>query len=385
MNIILAKFKKNLFFLYNFFLIFIISCFFFLIADFFFGKIIVNQYLNTIKDSATYHKKQRIRHDFFHHSFAPNIDYKKTGWGPLTYRLCTDKNGFKNKCNSSDKDKYKIVFIGDSFVEGIGLSYENTFSSIISEKLKISVANMGVSSYSTKIYLSKIKYFLDKGLKFDHVVVYIDISDLIDDVNYFEIKKNFKVRDQDLGKKIEWFVNAKFPVLDQAIFYFFKTKKKVYGYDVNTTINKNINFDVKPTYRKDYDLRSVWTYAETDIVNGYKLTVSKGLQEQLNVMNTLHKMLKEKNINLSVAVYPWPQTILYDKPFNIHVKTWKKFCEDVKCANFINHYDLFMSEKDDIKKKIYKINSYYLSGDIHFNSSGNNMIANDFIKKFKNY
>ena len=67
------------------FYIIFISIFLFLIIDFFFGRILIGKYVDQIKDNPYYQKKQRIRHSFFHHTLAPQIDYRKTGWGPVTY------------------------------------------------------------------------------------------------------------------------------------------------------------------------------------------------------------------------------------------------------------------------------------------------------------
>lgn len=87
-------------------------------------------------------------------------------WGPLKYRLCTDANGFKASCHakSSDDKNFDIAFIGDSFTEGIGLPYEETFVGVIAQNMPtLKIANLGVSSYSPSIYLSKVKYLLDHG------------------------------------------------------------------------------------------------------------------------------------------------------------------------------------------------------------------------------
>jgi hypothetical protein len=97
------------------FYIILISIFLFLIIDFFFGRILIDKYIHLIKDNPYYLKKQRVRHSFYHHTLAPLIDYRKTGWGPTNYRLCTNYHGFKSKCGTLGSDRYDIGFIGDSF------------------------------------------------------------------------------------------------------------------------------------------------------------------------------------------------------------------------------------------------------------------------------
>ena len=369
-------------------LIIFISFFLFLIIDYYFGKIFVDKYLQSIKNDPIYHKKQRVRHDFFHHTLAPNIDYKKTGWGPKIYRLCTDEWGLKYKCNTKSKNTYKLAIIGDSFVEGIGIPYEETFVGIINLKTTPEIANLGVSSYSPKIYYSKLKYFIDKGFKFNHVIIFIDVSDLIDDMNSYVLLRDGKVRDKKLNKKIEWYINAKFPVLDQLIFKFTKNNRYRATDTILTplkifTSNENLKIeDIKKIYDKKMNLRAMWTYTNETKIKGYDYGIDQGIEEQIRTMDMIYDYLADKKIKLSIAVYPWPQTILYDVPYNKHVKIWEEFCKR-RCVNFINHYPLFMNINDSDEKKIEIIKKYYQLGDIHFNAEGNKLIAEDFLKKFK--
>lgn len=369
-------------------LIIFISFFLFLIVDYYFGKIFVDKYIQSIKDDPIYHKKQRVRHDFFHHTLAPNIDYKKTGWGPKIYRLCTDEWGLKYKCNTKSKNTYKLAIIGDSFVEGVGIPYEETFAGIINLRTIPEIANLGVSSYSPKIYYSKLKYFIEKGFKFNHVIIFVDVSDLIDDMNSYVLLRDGKVRDKKWNKKIEWYINAKFPVLDQLIFKFTKNNRYRATDTILTPIKiltsyENLKIeDIKKIYDKKMNLRAIWTYTNENKIKGYDYGIDQGIEEQIRTMDMIYDYLTDKKIKLSVAVYPWPQTILYDVPYNKHVKIWEEFCKR-RCVNFINHYPLFMNINDSDEKKIEIIKKYYQVGDIHFNAEGNKVIAEDFLKKFK--
>jgi hypothetical protein len=254
---------------------------------------------------------------------------------------------------------------------------------------------MAVKSYSTKIYLSKTKYFLDKGVKFKHLVVFIDISDLIDDSNDYILTKNFIIKDKKLGKKIETFINVNFPLLDYFVFYlnsekiiknfyFVKSIKKYLSKNEEIVLNNsgNVISDNKAQeWQLRSDLRSQWTYSKTNQIKGYDLPIDVAINEQVKTMTQLYELLKKNNIKLSIAVYPWPQTILYDKRENLMKTTWENFCIN-KCANFINTFPLFMNGGDQIsKRKI--IDKYYIENDFHFNLEGNKLIADYFIKNFK--
>ena len=98
-------------------------------------------------------------------------------------------------------------------------------------------------------------------------------------------------------------------------------------------------------------------------------------------MEKLSKLLKEKNISLSLAVYPWPGTLKYDIEKNKQVELWKNFC-NLNCKNF---YDLM--------KPFYELSSEnsfawiyqhaYIKDDVHFNEEGNRIVAKNFLKLYK--
>ena len=161
-----------------------------LAIDFFFGKTILNKLDPYLSQTAFYDRLIRIDHKFYHHTLNKNVNYSKASGFDGYHILCTDNHGFKYKCNSKRGKKFKIAFLGDSFVEGLALDYEDTFVGIYENKKEVSVANLGVTSYSPNIYLSKMKFLLDNNYKFEHLVLFIDISDLYDDNTFYKINEN---------------------------------------------------------------------------------------------------------------------------------------------------------------------------------------------------
>ena len=122
-----------------------------------------------------------VSHDIFDHnlkkSFKANLE-----WGPeKTYLHCTDKNSFRTFCNkmSSNAREFDIAFIGDSFTEGVGVNYQETFVGRIKSQFdNLNIANLGVVSYSPSIYFTKLKYLLDDGYKFKRVIILLKPSHL---------------------------------------------------------------------------------------------------------------------------------------------------------------------------------------------------------------
>ncbi len=144
----------------------------------------------------------RIYDPVYDHGFAANFDGYDV-WGEARYRLITDSLGFKDASTREVPLKSasrRILLIGDSFTEGIGQPFENTFAGLLAQEGakrsdKVEFLNAGVASYSPTIYYAKIKYLLDKGLQFDEVVLLSDSSDVEDEASsYFCIDEDPKYR-----------------------------------------------------------------------------------------------------------------------------------------------------------------------------------------------
>ena len=82
--------------------------------------------------------------------------------------------------------KYDVAFIGDSFTEGVGLNYEDTFVGIIENLTQKKILNLGIVSSSPSLYLKKLNYILNEGIHFDDLIVAMDLSDIYDELSYNE-------------------------------------------------------------------------------------------------------------------------------------------------------------------------------------------------------
>ena len=144
----------------------------------------------------------RIANAIYDHGFAADFDGFDV-WGELRYRLVTDSLGFKDASVRKVPLKSasrRILLIGDSFAEGIGVSFEDSFAGQLyragqERSEKIEFLNAGVASYSPSIYYKKIKYLLDSGVQFDEVVLFSDTFDVTDEAtSYFCIDDDPKYR-----------------------------------------------------------------------------------------------------------------------------------------------------------------------------------------------
>lgn len=142
--------------------------------------------------SASYSAPFRVADNHYHHGLEPNIEVPDV-WGNRTITLRTDSLAFKDRERRTvplQSDKYRILNIGDSMVEGSGVPAAETLSSIMEDLLArngraVEVLNPSVASYSPRLDFFKLRYLLDEvKLKVNEVIVYIDPSDVQDEVLY---------------------------------------------------------------------------------------------------------------------------------------------------------------------------------------------------------
>ena len=329
-------------------------------------------------------KQLLIKHDIYHHDFTANYSGDKV-WGNKTHRVCTDSSGFKINCKDFNKlrliKEYDLAFMGDSFTEGY--DYSKSFVGLISDEYKnLKIANIAVASYSPSIYFYKIKYLLENGYKFKHLVLYVDISDVHDEalyeekngkiiINYILDKTTNEVKRRTYKRIFKDFANDYFPYIYSKLWKI-KNRKLLKDEDFNF-INKE-----KHIYKKNF-VRGSWTYNPTLIYRD-QFSVKEAVNKKMYYINLLSKMLEKENIKLSIGIYPWPSQILWDTRDNSSVKLMREFCIQ-KCTYFFNNNDYFFdylekSNKWDVLKK------YYIINDIHFNDEGHKILAENFIAKY---
>ena len=322
-----------------------------------------------------------VKDDIYDHTFKKS--YKGlAGWGERRHNLCTDANGFKNSCkNINDKTKkFDIGFIGDSFTEAVGIDYEKSFVGLISSEMKKKkIANLAVSSYSPTIYYTKINYLLSQGYSFKEIIVFIDLSDLVDDTVCYELKNNITVRRSSYENCFSSAIN---PTNEVKKFFEKKLRLSFEFYkQVKMRLIKYNIIDYKVPERQINTRRSKWTYEYIkENYNNYSYNEANSIIHYN--MKKLSDLLKKNNIDLNIAVYPWPGTLKNDKENNKQLKEWKNFCVK-NCKNFYNFMRPFFSMlKDEKFTDVYK--KVYIKNDHHFNEEGNKIIAKNFLKLYKN-
>jgi hypothetical protein len=320
----------------------------------------------------------RIRDPVYDHTLKPKYDGFDI-WGTRRARVLTNSLGFRD---ASTRDiplvtgRKRIVFIGDSFTEGIGVDYQETFVGLFASAFPdFDVLNAGVNSYSPSVYYEKLKYFLDLGLRFDEAIVYIDVSDIQDEaVNYSYNKHGV----------LQW---AAFNMLPRPIkswermLYIADFLNQVWqlqkwAHDTKRATLQDL-MRSNGIYSQNNTIAS-WTYDAS--ASGYgSMGVDGGIQKARQQMDRLYEVLSGHGITLSVGVYPWPQQLLYDSENSRQVKIWRDWCAG-KCKRFFNHFPAFFQYKE---KDPDFVRNLFVWGDIHYNPHGHQILANDLIEQYR--
>lgn len=305
----------------------------------------------------------RIQDPFFHHSLKPQI-VTEAEWGGKKYMLITNSMGFKDISKREvlkTSDLKRIMFVGDSFTEGLGYDFGSTFTGIISDSLKgkYEVLNAGVTSYSPVLYFLKTQYFIKLGYKFDKIIVMLDISDIQDEVIYEKYSPENKHR-------LLQAADIKLSNLSYSYHYFFR---KVFKNFLNQS--ESVSVSAEKQLEEKIENRGSWTYDESI----YKDWGEKGLFLAKKNISRLHELCIKNGIKLYIAVYPWPDQILNDSVRSKQVIFWSEFCE-MNNIDFIDLFPYFFADSD----KNATIGDYFIDGDCHWNEKGHKFIADKILE-----
>ena len=341
--------------------------------------------------------ENRIYNKNYKYTFSKNKSFNSMYFGHH-YIVHTNDLGFRDSSvKKINRSKQYSILIGDSFVEGVTLNYENTIVGILNKKLKENIEsfeflNAGVSSYSSYIYLKKIKTILEENpwLSVSSVIVFIDKSDIHNDIEYFhepekfEINPNYKYRNK---RKISF----KKDLLDLN-FWRFYTKQTVSGLLIKTIaerieffardmrdrfkLAKKLNksfFDISKNYTDA--LRSINDkrfYASYFYGEKWNVLGKKSAQFSIENLRKLNTFLINKDIPMIVVLYPWSYELVETIPRN----NFLNFMQNGLKKNnipYINTYDIFLSSNP-----YQKISENFIFNDIHYNANGYKLIA-DFL------
>lgn len=317
----------------------------------------------------------RTQSDIYHHDLKPMLNEVRSHWGPVAYHTSTNSLGFRDaeaRTVSLRRERPRVLLIGDSFAEGLGVDFGETFAGRVQKELQgIDVLNAALMSYSPIIYYRKIKYLLEEaGLEFDYVVVFIDMSDVQDEVLYrFDANGNvvsdstsstvaneehvMAARRGKWSSRIVGFVNGHMTV---GAILLRRARSLYRGPQVLYSVNQR---------------RALWSIDE-QVFESYG---REGLEKAQEHMEMLRELLARHGIPLTVVVYPWPDQIFHDDLDSKQVTFWREWAQK-NDVGFLNLFGDFIGQHDSLES----MRRYYLPADVHWNNAGHRVVAHALLR-----
>jgi len=321
----------------------------------------------------------RSAHGEYHHGLRPNATLTDRIAGH-EYPFFSNSLGMRDREVrevSRHKTDPRVLFIGDSFTEGVGLPWEKTFVGKVQASLApfgVEVLNAGVNSYCPLLIKHRLRDLIEKqGLELDRVVVLIDISDVLQELQYREtpdgsveaipyapLEREAKTLDR-ANRIQDWLeknIEDRFVLLGAL------------------SRNLRLWWRARDETVSLWDQLGDWAWSWPGYEGPFRPLIDRGLASAAADMDAIAALLREKKIALTVVVYPWPQQL--GAPFRPSEAEvfWGGWAQK-NGADFVSLFPLFreLGSPEEVRKK------YYFPGDSHWNAAGHAAVAEALIQK----
>ena len=315
-----------------------------------------------------------------HHSLQADCQCVRR-WGRESYAFTTDRLGLRDQQPRNvplTAAQPRVLLLGDSFTEGMS-AWEDTYVGQIAAAFpQYEFLNGGVESYAPSNYYNMARQLLDRGVKFDEVIVFIDISDAQDEAAFYRDKNPMGAVD---GPEQIVHNGGLYTSLREWVKEHLLITNSLFDRWERSSVDRG-HYSLNVGHGQLFDLpRSAWTYRAVNETEPYEigyapLGLEAGIRKEESKMTQLYQMLQERGIPISVVVYPWPAQLAHDKVDSRQVQIWRDWCNG-KCKRFISVFPEFFAVKDGCPRR--EPGCWYMKdfifGDEHYSRAGNALVA----------
>jgi hypothetical protein len=318
--------------------------------------------------------------------FLPNCSCLRP-WLGTSYEFKTNSLGFRDaeiRQVPSTEARPRILILGDSAPEGM-TDWHDSFVGRVADRFpQYDFLNGSVEGYSPSNYLNTARMLMRKGIDFDEVIVFLDVSDIQDEAAFFHDKDasgavgtaNAKATKSSQYSELRLWINNNLLLTNDVFQFFEKTLVGLGWYHLDLGHGGN-EFDLE---------RSAWTYRQVSDTDPYEtgygpLGVEGGIARSKAKMDVLWRELQARNIPLSVVVDPWPAQLAHDSVDSRQVHIWQEWCAG-RCKRFVTMFPAFFAVKGSCSRMqpgCWYLD-YFLFGDTHYNSAGDAIAAEVLVK-----
>lgn len=318
-------------------------------------------------------KHGRVADPVFDHGYRPEMAWTDR-YGGFSTPFFSNSLGFRDgeiRKVPLVSDKRRVLLIGDSFTEGVGVPWEDTLAGRLQrawEPAGIEVLNAGVGSYTPLLEKVKLRHLLETvGLKFDRVVLLLDLSDIRDDLFYretpdgraelipygpFASEAGWGAVVEDFGNFSEAWIEPNFALLG--------------------ALSRNLKLALQRIARKELGKRGAFTYLPDfieywDQENAPRREIAEaGILKLKENLGGVDRLLRNHGIPWMLVIYPWPQYRGHPgKPTRMQ-EIWREWT----AQHQIQFLDLF-----PVFARLPDFDAHFIPGDCHWNARGHEVVA----------
>ena len=229
------------------------------------------------------------------------------------------------------------------------------------------------------IYRLKTQYLLEVvGLRFSELVVFIDISDIQDEVTYQSFKPHLPTALDRLTANTRTFL-LRHSFSAYAVSSILRSRRGGVSnaIEVKDLADNSIYFRDLDAYQVEGGQAAVergrweWTIAPPLMEEwGHR-----GLELAKADMQGLVDLCRARGIPVTIVVYPSPVQILMEDLESLQVTFWRQFAADA-AVKFVNLFPSFIGKDVGRPRGVYR--KYFIEGDMHWNAAGHAFVAMGF-------
>jgi len=326
----------------------------------------------------------RVAHPVYDHGFRPNSSWIDR-YGTYEAPYFSNSLGFRDgqiREVPMDSGRPRVVLVGDSFTDGVGIPWEATFAGILEKSLAsegIDVLNAGCNSYTPILAKIKLRHWIqDRGLRVDHVILFLDYSDVKDEQFYEE-------DDQGRARLIPYGPFASTTFWGTKVEEWSEISENLIepNFVLLGAVSRNLKLWLRKLTRQELGKRGLftnqapprWMLAWEGYQGPEKAVIETGIAKLKKNIGELAIFLRARGIPLTLVIYPWPSHVAEGKLGRAAQKIWSVWCAE----NQVDFIDLF-PDFVGIGPGQETVDRYFLHGDCHWNAAGHAKVAKALLR-----
>jgi hypothetical protein len=292
----------------------------------------------------------RVPDRFLHHAFRP-FATGAVPWAGHTPIYHINSLGYRDRSSRevsrSTLEDGRVLLLGDSFVEGLGVSYALTVAHQLEQLLTdngqaYEVLNGAVASYSPFLHYRRLRRFFELGYRTTDVVVFVDVSDVQDEATAgFE-----RLGEDDPFRSESW----------QSLLNVIRRSHVVRQFWETAPFSSLAQRD------DYYAVRDRWTEDDQLFEQYGKIGIERCQELLLRIRN----LASSHRARLQIVIYPWP-TQLVSKRVPSRAET--------VFQDFAARHDISLINAFPAFRMLPDWRSHFIAGDSHWNADGHRLMA----------